>query len=57
MHSLRVLSTYTLQLGIQDAQQLADTAITNTVYTTRATFHSSLNNSLAGALALAMIWY
>ena len=47
-NALRVLSTLNPPAGLQDAQQLVDTAISNAVFATRATFHSSIQTTPGG---------
>ena len=49
-NTLRVLRTLQPPAGVQNAQQLVDTALANAVYATRATFHSGLQ-ATPGALA------
>jgi transposase InsO family protein len=47
-NTLRVLSTLTPPQGLAQAVQLVDTAIADTVYATRCTYHSALKTTPGG---------
>jgi transposase InsO family protein len=47
-NTLRVLSSMTPSQGLGQAEQLVDTAIADTVYATRCTYHSTLKTTPGG---------